>query len=230
MNRVWRALGLAALVVIVGLGSSCALSGAGSTPPPVSPPPVAALETPTPPAPTSTTVVTGTASLCDLAPIVVPTPAEYPGYARLDPSTGLHVTGNMKLIDLDTYRLRVSGKVEQPLELTYDEIRCLPKIEASPVLTCPGYFVDRTTWAGTPIAEVLALAKPQEGANIVYFISADGYRTFLSMTNALDRSNFLAYEWEGQPLPRLHGFPLRVVIPGAEGNQWTKWVVKIVVQ
>jgi DMSO/TMAO reductase YedYZ molybdopterin-dependent catalytic subunit len=39
--------------------------------------------------------------------------------------------------------------------------------------------------------------------------------------------NFLAYEWEGKALPRLHGFPVRAIFPSLEGNQWVKWVVKI---
>jgi sulfane dehydrogenase subunit SoxC len=38
---------------------------------------------------------------------------------------------------------------------------------------------------------------------------------------------FLAYEWEGKALPALHGFPVRAVFPGLEGNQWVKWLTKI---
>jgi DMSO/TMAO reductase YedYZ molybdopterin-dependent catalytic subunit len=167
---------------------------------------------------------------CNVPPVVVPTPAKDPGYTRLDPSTGLHVTGKMQLIDLATYRLRVTGLVEHPLELTYDQIRCLPKVQASPVLICPGFFEDEAAWAGAPIADVLALAGVQDRAQQVEFVSADGYTTSLSLEKALDRANFLAYEWEGEPLPRLHGFPVRVVIPTAQGNQWTKWLVEIKVR
>jgi DMSO/TMAO reductase YedYZ molybdopterin-dependent catalytic subunit len=140
------------------------------------------------------------------------------------------MTGKMQLIDLAGYRLRVTGKVDRPLELTYEEIRCLPKVEASPVLVCPGFFTDEATWGGTPIADVLALAGVQAGAERLELVSADGYTTLLPLEKALDRANFLAYEWDGEPLPRLHGFPLRVVIPGAQGNQWTKWLVEIKVQ
>jgi DMSO/TMAO reductase YedYZ molybdopterin-dependent catalytic subunit len=178
----------------------------------------------TPPPPTSPV------SPCRLTPIVAPTLAPDPGYSQLDPTTGLHVTGHAPLLDLDTYRLRVTGNVSQPLALSYDELRCLPRVQASPVLTCPGYFVDHATWAGTPIAEVLALAGVPAEAAAVGVMAADGYATWLTLAQALDRSNFLAYEWEGQPLPRLHGFPLRVVMPGAEGNQWTKWVIEIEVK
>ena len=70
----------------------------------------------------------------------------------------------------------------------------------------------------------------QEGATSIELVSADGYKTTLPLEMARDRTNFLAYEWEGEPLPRLHGFPLRVVIPDAEGNQWTKWLVEMKVQ
>jgi len=167
---------------------------------------------------------------CGLPPIVAPTPAPDPGYAELDPSTGLHMTGKMQMIELDAWRLRVTGKVGKPLELTYDELRCLPRVEASPVMTCPGFFVDKATWAGAPIAEVLALAGVQDGAERVSFVSADQYSTSLPLEKALDRSNYLAYEWNGEPLPRLHGFPLRVVIPEAEGNQWNKWIVELQVE
>jgi DMSO/TMAO reductase YedYZ molybdopterin-dependent catalytic subunit len=225
----WKALWLVVLVVVVML-PGCAPS---ETPtPPDSDLQVLADDVATPSSPSlpPTTTVAGSGTPCSVPPIVVPTPAHDPGYTRLDPSTGLHVTGKMQLLDLGTYRLRVTGRVERPLELTYDEIRCLPKVQASPELICPGFFVDKATWAGVPIADVLGLAGLQDGVESVRFVSADGYATSLTLGEALDRANFLAYEWEGQPLPRLHGFPLRVVIPGAQGNQWTKWVVEMVVQ
>jgi DMSO/TMAO reductase YedYZ molybdopterin-dependent catalytic subunit len=229
MTWYWRALGLAVLVAAVVLLSSCAPLAARTPPTPTPQTPVGDGEKPSLPAPTRTALLAGTPNPCGLPPIVVPTPAADPGYTELDPSTGLHVTGKMQLLDPATYRLRVTGRVERPLELTYDEIRCLPKVQASPELICPGFFVDKATWAGVPIVDVLGLAGVQDGAQSVTFVSADGYSTSLALEEAFDRANFLAYEWEAQPLPRLHGFPLRVVIPGAQGNQWTKWVVEMVV-
>jgi DMSO/TMAO reductase YedYZ molybdopterin-dependent catalytic subunit len=170
------------------------------------------------------------ATACDLAPVVAPTPAPDPGFAQLDPSTGLHVTGEMQILDLDTYRLRVSGLVDRPLALTYDEIRCLPRLQASPLLVCPDTFEDRATWAGASLREVLKLAGVQAGAQQVQFLAADGYKVTLSLERALQPGNLLAYEWEGEPLPRLHGFPLRVVLPDEIGAFWVKWLVEIHVQ
>ncbi|MGD0662826.1 MAG: molybdopterin-dependent oxidoreductase [Syntrophorhabdales bacterium] len=167
---------------------------------------------------------------CALAPLVVPpTPAKIPGYAELDPSTGLHVTGTMKEIDVTHYRLEVAGKVSRPLSLTFDELRCMPRVQARPTLICPGFFTDVATWAGTPLKYIVDLAGPQEGATGVRLTGADNYSVSRSLSDATAPKNFLAYEWEGKALPRLHGFPVRAIFPGLEGNQWVKWVVKIVV-
>jgi DMSO/TMAO reductase YedYZ molybdopterin-dependent catalytic subunit len=225
MVRYWKLLGWMGVVVMVVMLFSCAPAPARSGPVPQEP--VAPTETPAPPTPEATLAAVSGGTSCNLPPIVVPTPAEYPGYTSLDPSTGLHVTGRADPVDLTTWRLRVSGLVDHPLELTYDEIRCLPKVEASPNLVCPGFFMDKATWAGAPIADVLALAGVQAGAQKVEFVSVDGYRSSLSLEEALDRANFLAYEWEGEPLPHLHGFPLRLVIPTADGGRWAKWLVEL---
>ncbi|MCL7455060.1 MAG: molybdopterin-dependent oxidoreductase [Anaerolineae bacterium] len=148
----------------------------------------------------------------------------------MDPSTGLHVTGQVQTVDLATCRLRVTGLVDGPLELTYDEIRCLPRIKDSLLLTCPQTFQDRATWAGASLSEILKLAGVQPEAQEVQFVSADGFKATLSLERVLQPGNFLAYEWEGEPLPRLHGFPLRVVLPAEIGFYWVKWLVEIQVQ
>ena len=230
MIRHAGSLVLALLVAAAIFLSACTAPETGPAPAAIDQTPAGAVEA-SPPSPASATPPPASpSSPCGLAPVVAPTPAPDPGYTELDPSTGLHMTGKMQLLELDTYRLRVIGKVDRPLELTYDEIRCLPRVEAAPVLICPGFFEDRATWAGTPLAEILALAGIQEGAQRVKLTSADGYPSFLTLQDALDRTNFLAYEWESEPLPRLHGFPLRAVIPESPGSQWTKWLVEIEVQ
>jgi DMSO/TMAO reductase YedYZ molybdopterin-dependent catalytic subunit len=160
--------------------------------------------------------------------VIAPTPpAETPGYIELDPDTGLHMTGTAQQIDLESYRLEVSGKkVDHPLSLTYDDLRCLPKVEARATLTCPGFFSDEATWAGAPIREVLALAAVQEGAATLKMISADGFATSIPISEVYE-TGFLAYEWEGEPLPILHGFPVRIVLPGVTGGYWVKWLIAL---
>ncbi len=137
------------------------------------------------------------------------------------------MTGTAPQIDLESYRLKVTGKVENPLSLTYDDLRCMPKLEVRCTLVCPDFFADTATWAGAPLALVLELAGVQAEASNVRLISADGYSTYVSLQVARREESFLAYEWEGEPLPILHGFPIRAVFPEVEGNTWVKWLVEI---
>lgn len=168
---------------------------------------------------------------CGLPPVVIPTPlAMTPGPAELDPSTGLHVTGKAEVIDLATYRLEVTGLVEQPLALSYDELRCLPKIEVQTTIVCKGNFDDTAVWAGTPFKTVLELAGVKPEATEILLTGADGYSLSIALEHALSGQSFLAYELRGEPVPILHGFPVRAAFPGQPGFYWVKWLVKIEVK
>jgi DMSO/TMAO reductase YedYZ molybdopterin-dependent catalytic subunit len=154
-------------------------------------------------------------------------PAEHPLPNELDPETGLHMTGKPQLIDLETYRLEVTGLVDNSLSLTYDELRCMPKVTSNPYLTCPGVFTDYASWTGVPIKDILELANVQAGATTLTLVSADGYTVKLPLETASAEKNFLAYEVDGKTLPVLHGFPLRAVFPSMWGSYWLKWLVEI---
>jgi DMSO/TMAO reductase YedYZ molybdopterin-dependent catalytic subunit len=205
---------------------------ATGTPSPTIPPSPSAtpvLESATPQE-TATSVATEVAVTCNPASIVVPTAADYPGSNQLDESTNLHVTGHDVPIELVNYRLKVTGKVETPLSISYDALRCMPKVTKTLDLICPGFFEDKATWAGVPIKYILDLAGVQSGAKSITLVSGDGYRVSIGMETALKEANFLAYEWMGEPLPLLHGFPLRAVFPSMDGNLWVKWLVEIRVE
>lgn len=168
---------------------------------------------------------------CGLLPVNVPTlPAVIPPANELDETTGLHVTGKAQEIDVQSYRLVISGKVKFPLKLTYDTLRCMPKVTVTPTLICVGVFEDVATWSGVPLKYVLELAGIQEDATRINLVSADGYKVGLLVEEVLNKPVFLAYEWEGQPLPILHGFPVRLVAPGMYGSNWVKWLVEIIVE
>jgi DMSO/TMAO reductase YedYZ molybdopterin-dependent catalytic subunit len=165
---------------------------------------------------------------CNLAPIIVPIlPSKIPGYTSLDEATGLHMTGTVQSIDFASYRLQVTGSVEQPLSLQYDDLRCLAKVTASPKLVCPGFFEDTAEWSGVPIVEILKLAHLKPEASHVILISVDGYKVDLDLNTAMNPENFIAYELMGQPIPVIHGFPLRAVLPGKLGGEWVKWLGEI---
>ena len=168
---------------------------------------------------------------CKLTPVINPTkPAIIPGYTQLDESTGLHMTGTVQEIDLASYRLKVSGLVNHPLSLSYDELRCLPKITAKPTLICRGYFEDVATWSGASLKAILEKAGVQKEAKAITLSAAGGFEAYIPLKDALRDDNFLAYELEGKPLPILHGFPLRAVFPSMMGNKWVKWLIEIKVE
>jgi DMSO/TMAO reductase YedYZ molybdopterin-dependent catalytic subunit len=171
---------------------------------------------------------TTTPPACRLEPIGQPTmPTEIPLPNEVDTDTGLHMTGKPQLIDIETYRLKVTGLVDNPLSLTLDELRCMRKVTSNPYLTCPGSFTDYASWTGVPIKDILVLASVQEGATTLTLVSADGYTVKLPLETAGAEKNFLAYAVDGKTLPVLHGFPLRAVFPGMWGSNWLKWLVEI---
>lgn len=194
----------------------------------------------TTPAPTFIEIPTSTAlptakegslpAVCELSPVIAPTlPAVIPEFGEMDESTGLHISGTALEIKLEDYRLKVSGKVKYPLNLTYDELRCMPKVTMEPVLVCVGVFEDVAQWSGVPLSYILGLAGIQDGAKSVRLLSGDGYRVSYAVEEALKEDIYLAYEWEGKPLPILHGFPVRAVAPTRTGSYWLKWLVEITV-
>ncbi len=255
-RTVPRAVCLLVLALLVAAGSACVAappdrtaqtSGSAAvntvpTPPAAGPSPAATLrptDTPSPASraertvtvrPSPTPLPTADVAACPLTPVAAPTSAATPGPNRLDRTTGLHMTGHVRKLKLEDYRLQITGRVEHPVSLTYDQLRCLPKVQVHTELACPGVFLDEATWAGAPLQAVLALAHPRDGATLLVLKSADGYSTEIAWDKAMAPGNFLAYEWEGQPLPILHGFPVRAVFPDMEGNAWAKWLTGIEVK
>jgi DMSO/TMAO reductase YedYZ molybdopterin-dependent catalytic subunit len=176
------------------------------------------------------TTTTATPTTVTLQPIVVPTlPVKIPGYGEIDPATGLHVQGTPKVIDLVSYRLMVNGKVAHPLSLSYDDIRRLPMVTATPELICPGVFTDTATWSGASLKTILEMAGVAPDAKEIRVNGGDGHYSYLDLKYALVPENFLAYQLRGQTMPVLQGFPLRAVLPGQTGSLWVKWLLEITV-
>jgi len=197
-------------------------------------PPIAfetALTTPFVPSPLPPALqITASTAPCLPAPVNVPTlPAVIPRTNELDETTGFHMTGEVQYIDLPSYRLVVSGLVDHPLSLKYDELRCMPRVTAVTRIEC-STFIDSASFTGVPLAAILNLADIQIGAERIELVGADGYTARVPLEEALKAENYLAYEWQGKPLPILHGFPIRALFPSQAGAFSVKWLVEIRVQ
>ncbi len=137
-------------------------------------------------------------------------------------------------INPHTWSLEITGMVEKPLKVTWDELIHLPLEESYTTLACVsnvvgGDLISNAKWLGYPIRHLLARAKPLAGADCVLSTSQDGWTATTPLTALTDgRNAILAVGMNDQPLPFDHGFPVRMVVPGLYGYvSATKWVVKL---
>jgi DMSO/TMAO reductase YedYZ molybdopterin-dependent catalytic subunit len=137
-------------------------------------------------------------------------------------------------LDPESWELRVHGMVEEEFSITFDELMKSELIESHVTLTCVsnvvgGNLAGNAKWLGFPIREVLARAKPKDGADMVLSTSSDGFSASTPLPVLQDgRDAMLAIGMNGEPLPLEHGFPVRMVVPGLYGFvSATKWVVDL---
>ena len=137
-------------------------------------------------------------------------------------------------IDASQWRLRVTGLVEQEIEIDWNELVALPMQESYVTLMCVsndvgGDLTGNALWLGHPIRNILARARPLPEADMVLSVSQDGW-TASTPLDVLqdDRDALLAVGMNGELLPLEHGFPVRMVVPGLYGYvSATKWVVEL---
>lgn len=133
-------------------------------------------------------------------------------------------------VDLDRWRLVVTGNVQSPLHLPLSEIRTLPSVEREVLLICPGVFANYGKWKGILMGALLEKAGAAEDATHVVFSGPEGgleNNEKFPIADVLANKVFLAYEVNGEALPKKHGFPLRVVAEGYYGSVWVKYVYKV---
>jgi sulfane dehydrogenase subunit SoxC len=170
--------------------------------------------------------------------------------------TGLHYLvahWDIPAIDPASWRLRIGGRVRDPLELTMDEIRSRARRTIPVTLECAGNgrgwlqprpvslpwlgeAIGTAEWTGTPLRDLLADAGLKADAVEVVFRGADGgiqgdeeqtYARSLAVDEATRAEVLLAYEMNGRPLEPQHGFPLRLIVPGWYGMASVKWLTAI---
>jgi DMSO/TMAO reductase YedYZ molybdopterin-dependent catalytic subunit len=148
----------------------------------------------------------------------------------ITPVDALHITGIAQDVDIATYRLKVDGLVSTPLSLTYDQVQQYPAVTETVLLVCPDAFWDNATWTGVPVKALLSEAGVQPGASKVAFRDFSGYSHELDMDTVKQEGVFLAYKVNGEVLPKVQGFPLRLVVKGEYGFAWVKWIGRIEVK
>jgi len=136
-------------------------------------------------------------------------------------------------VNLDVWRLEVTGLVGNPGSLTYEQLQNLPSISRAITLECiangpGGRLISTAIWHGVTLRTLLAQhggALPN--ARFVAFYSVDGYSVSQPLDEVLAVDALLAWQMNGVTLPNRHGFPLRVLIPGRYGEENPKWLTRV---
>ncbi|HEX5082285.1 MAG TPA: molybdopterin-dependent oxidoreductase [Blastocatellia bacterium] len=154
-------------------------------------------------------------------------------------------------VDVNEWKLTVGGEVQNPITLTLDELKRLPKHTVTVTLECAGNgrafsvppvpgiqwergAVGTARFVGARLTDVLNKAGVKPSGQYVAFNGADkpmgkmpDFIRNVPIKKALDPDTILAYEMNGEAIPILHGFPLRLIVPGWEGAYSVKWVTDI---
>jgi len=161
-------------------------------------------------------------------------PANRHGMPRLP--TGQYETSKWPVLDLgikpeiDTadWKLTIDGACARPTALGWDDFMALEQVEDVSDFHCVTTWSRfDMTWRGVRLADAVALAEPDAAAEHVMLHAYDGYTTNLSLVEALKQDVLLVHTVDGEPLPREHGGPVRVITPQLYAWKGAKWVNRI---
>jgi DMSO/TMAO reductase YedYZ molybdopterin-dependent catalytic subunit len=153
---------------------------------------------------------------------------------RLPP--GQHTVNNFPVLDLgirpeislDEWTLKIGGKVENPVTLSWKDFMALPQFKDTSDFHCV------TTWSqydmefeGVAFFTIADLVRPKPEATHVFFKSYDGYSTNNPLDVCMDDDVLIAHSWNGKPLTKDHGGPARVIIPKRYAWKGAKFIREI---
>jgi DMSO/TMAO reductase YedYZ molybdopterin-dependent catalytic subunit len=154
-------------------------------------------------------------------------------------------------LDAAAWTLQIEGEVQTPLTLSMEDIRRMPSASLTATLECAGNgrafyeppvagvqwakgAVGTARWTGVRMADVLKRSGVRNTGQFVVMNGADralgtmpDFVRQVPMAKAMHPDTLLAYEMNGEPLPPVHGFPLRVIVPGWEGAYAIKWLASL---
>ena len=131
-------------------------------------------------------------------------------------------------INESTYRLKITGLVENPKEYTYREVVSSHQpYEKIVTLNCVEGWSVKILWKGVLVRDLINEAKPKPGANTVIFRAYDGYSTSFPIEYIMGNDIMMAYGMNNVTLPPERGFPFQLVAESKWGYKWIKWITEI---
>ncbi len=164
--------------------------------------------------------------------------ADHPGITPLRAATSefyrVDTRLDVPIVDLDGWTLKIDGMVDHELELTFDDLLAMPLVERDITLTCVsnsvgGPYVGGARWIGVRLTDLLEQAGVKDGVDQIFSTDVDGMTIGTPYELATDgRDAMIALGMNGAALPREHGYPARMVVPGLYGFiSACKWIERI---
>ena len=131
-------------------------------------------------------------------------------------------------VDIENYRLEVTGLAGKPASYTYDEvIDDFDNYKKVVSLHCVEGWDVNILWEGVLVRDILAKAEPLPEANTVIFHAHDGYTTSFPLEYIMDNDIIMAHKMNDVTIPPERGFPFELVAESKWGYKWIKWITKI---
>ncbi|MEM0336895.1 MAG: sulfite oxidase-like oxidoreductase [Candidatus Caldarchaeum sp.] len=131
-------------------------------------------------------------------------------------------------IDVESYRLRVTGLVEEPREYSYQELLEMADVEyVKPFHCVTKWSIRDVRWTGVSLKRLLENSRVKREGKWLMFVCADGYTAPVPLEDALSDDAIVALKMDGRPLEVDQGFPARPFIPHLYGWKSAKWLVKM---
>jgi len=145
------------------------------------------------------------------------------------------------VLDASTWRLVIDGEVVSPVQVDYRTLRALPAVEVAKTLECISNFTDgcemasygcdlisTARWTGARLSDALGLAGGLKPSVVsLAFLATDEFSAGLPAEVAMDPQTLVVYAINGEVLPREHGYPARLLVPGRYGMKNPKWLAGI---
>ncbi len=144
---------------------------------------------------------------------------------RLTERWPVFTQGGTPAIDLDKWTFEVAGLVEEPVSFTWEQFSSLPRITVVSDIHCVTRWSKfDNEWEGVAFSELMKHIRPKPEAKVVMVHSYGGYTTNVPLADLVDDDVLFALKHDGEPLPREHGGPCRLVLPKLYFWKSAKWV------
>jgi DMSO/TMAO reductase YedYZ molybdopterin-dependent catalytic subunit len=135
-------------------------------------------------------------------------------------------------VNPELWRLEITGLVERPRMYSFQELIALPAINQETTLMCisnpvGGGLMSNAQWKGVPLKHLIESAGPKDGISKVVLRAVDSYDDTIPLAKAMESTTLVVYEMNGLRLPFVHGYPVRLIVPGLFGEKSIKWVTRI---